>query len=46
MSRMEFEDAVRSRRSIKTYDPDATVDDDTLKRLFELVTQSPSSFKQ
>ena len=41
---MEFEDAVRSRRSIKTYDPDATVDDATLKRLFELVTQSPSSF--
>jgi nitroreductase len=41
---MEFDEAVRSRRSIKTYDSDVAVDDATLKRLFELVTQSPSSF--
>ena len=41
---MDFEEAVGSRRSVKSYDPDASVGDATLRRLFELVTRSPSSF--
>ena len=44
MSGMEFDEAVRSRRSVKSYDPDAAIDDATLKRLFQLVSRSPSSF--
>jgi len=39
-----FEDLVRGRRSVKTYDPRHALDDPTLARLFELVTLSPSSF--
>lgn len=41
---MDLEHAIRTRRSIKTYDPAATVDDDTLRRLFGLVALSPSSY--
>jgi nitroreductase len=41
---MNLADAVRSRRSTKSYDPDRPVDDATLRKLFELVLESPSSF--
>ena len=41
---MELEQAIRGRRSIKTYDSAAEVDDETLRRLFELVSLTPSSF--
>lgn len=41
---MDLEEAIRTRRSVKTYDPDATIDDATLTRLFELVALTPSSW--
>ena len=41
---MELEQSIRARRSIKSYDPAYEIDDATLRRLFELVTLSPSSF--
>jgi len=41
---MDLSDAIRSRRSTKSYDPDRDVDDATLRTLFELVLESPSSF--
>jgi nitroreductase len=40
---MDLADAIRERRSTKSYS-DQPVDDATLRRLFELVSQSPSSF--
>jgi nitroreductase len=40
---MDLEQAIRSRRSMKSF-VDAPLDDATLKRLFELVRLSPSSF--
>jgi len=41
---MELADAIRQRRSTKSYDPDRAVEDETLRQLFELVLKSPSSF--
>ncbi len=41
---MELDEAVRSRRSLKSYDPAHELTDDDLKRIFEAVTLSPSSF--
>jgi nitroreductase len=41
---MELEQAIRERRSIKSYDPAYEVDDATLERIFALVTRSPSSW--
>lgn len=41
---MELDDAIRSRRSHKSYDPDFEVTDDLLRELFSLVQHSPSSF--
>ena len=41
---MELERAIRERRSIKSYDTSHEVDDATLRRIFALVTESPSSF--
>ena len=40
---MELRDAVRERRSTKSYS-DRPVDEATLRRIFELVLKSPSSF--
>jgi nitroreductase len=41
---MELEQAIRERRSIKSYDPSHEIDDATLERIFALVTRSPSSW--
>jgi len=41
---MELEQAIRERRSTKVYDAERSVDDATLRELFELVLKSPSSF--
>lgn len=41
---MDFEDVVRERRSVKTYDPGVPIRDQDLRALFELVVLSPSSF--
>ncbi len=41
---MNVEQAIRSRRSIKTYDTSHEIDDATLHRIFEQVQHSPSSF--
>lgn len=41
---MQVEEAFRSRRSVRSFEPSATLDDATLARLFELVALSPSSF--
>lgn len=41
---MELEHAIRDRRSIKSYDASHEVDDATLRRIFTLVTRSPSSW--
>ena len=41
---MQLQDAIRQRRSTKSYDPDRAVDDATLRELFELVLRTPSSF--
>ncbi len=40
---MEFDEAVRSRRSVHEYS-DEPVDDDTLEAVFERVRYSPSSY--
>ncbi len=39
-----FERIAGARRSVKRYDPEHELSDDVLKRLFELVVLSPSSF--
>ena len=39
-----LEEAIRSRRSVKSFDPDHVLDDATLRRMFELVVETPSSF--
>ncbi|MHC4550431.1 MAG: nitroreductase family protein [Planctomycetota bacterium] len=36
--------AIRSRRSLKTFDPSHALDDATLREIFDLVTRAPSSF--
>jgi len=41
---MELEQAIRGRRSLKSYDPAHEITDEDLARIFELVTLSPSSF--
>lgn len=41
---MEFSDVVQTRRSVKKYDPSFSLDDATLRRLFERVVLTPSSF--
>lgn len=41
---MDVAQAIRSRRSIKSFDPDHEIDDATLAEIFELVTRAPSSF--
>ncbi len=41
---MEVQDAVRARGSVKSYDPAHVVTDEDLKRLFEVVIRTPSSF--
>lgn len=41
---MDVAEAIRSRRSIKTFDPDHVIDDATLEEIFLLVTRAPSSF--
>jgi nitroreductase len=40
---MTVDDAIRNRRSLKSYDP-APIDDATLRDLFTLVARTPSSF--
>jgi len=40
---MDLANAIRQRRSTKSYSPEP-VDDDVLRRIFELVLESPSSF--
>ncbi len=41
---MKVDEAMRARRSVRSYDPTAAIDDATLSKLFELVALSPSSF--
>ncbi|MHC4973932.1 MAG: nitroreductase family protein [Planctomycetota bacterium] len=41
---MDVAQAILSRRSIKTFDPDHEIDDATLQEIFELTTRAPSSF--
>jgi nitroreductase len=41
---MELEQALSERRAVKSYDPEHVISDDDLRRLFELVVRSPSSF--
>jgi nitroreductase len=41
---MNLADAIKQRRSTKSYDTERGVDDATLRELFELVLESPSSF--
>ena len=41
---MDLTEAIRTRRSIKSYDTDHPVTDETLRELFALVIRSPSSF--
>lgn len=41
---MTVEEAIRSRRSRKSFDPAHAIDDATLRRLFGLVALTPSSF--
>ena len=41
---MNVEEAIRSRRSVKSYDTSYELDDATLRRIFELVERTPSSF--
>jgi len=41
---MELAEAIRSRGSVKSYEPEFVVSDDDLRKLFELVVRSPSSF--
>ncbi|MHC4958461.1 MAG: nitroreductase family protein [Planctomycetota bacterium] len=41
---MDLEQAITTRRSIKTYDPDYELTDETLRGIFELVQKTPTSF--
>ena len=41
---MDVAQAILTRRSVRTFDPDHEIDDATLEEIFELVTRSPSSF--
>jgi len=41
---MDIKDVIKQRRSTKAYDPERFVDEETLRELFELVLESPSSF--
>lgn len=41
---MEFSSVLQNRRSVKKYDPDHVITDDSLRSLFEKVVLSPSSF--
>ena len=41
---MDIDKVIRQRRSTKAYDSERNVDDATLRQLFELVLESPSSF--
>lgn len=41
---MELSDVIRARGSVKAYDPTHVVSDEDLRRLFELVVLTPSSF--
>jgi len=41
---MDVEEALRTRRSIKSFDLSYTLDDATLKRIFDLVALTPSSY--
>ena len=41
---MDLFDAINTRRSIKTYQPDYEVSDEVLKEIFTLVQKTPSSF--
>ncbi len=41
---MELSEIIKTRRSVKSYDPEKTISDAELKNLFEEVTLSPSSF--
>ena len=41
---MEFSEIVQQRRSVKSYDPEKTINDGELKELFEEVILSPSAF--
>ncbi len=41
---MELSEAIRARGSVKSYDTSYSLSDDDLRRLFELVVRSPSSF--
>ncbi|MBI2075835.1 MAG: nitroreductase family protein [Candidatus Aenigmarchaeota archaeon] len=41
---MDFEDVVKQRRSVRSYDTERQVSDEQLKKLFELVKLSPSSY--
>ncbi|MHC4817343.1 MAG: nitroreductase family protein [Planctomycetota bacterium] len=41
---MNVTQAILSRRSIKSFDPDHEIDDATLEEIFALVTRAPSSF--
>lgn len=41
---MEFLEALRSRRSVKHYDPDHSMSDEEMRSLFEHVALTPSSF--
>lgn len=41
---MNFDDTVRARGSVKSYDPEHRIDDAILTELFELVRRTPSSF--
>lgn len=41
---MELEQVLNERRSVKSYDPNHVISDEELRRLFESVVRSPSSF--
>ncbi|MFT7463868.1 MAG: nitroreductase, partial [Pseudohongiellaceae bacterium] len=41
---MELEQALNERRSVKSYDPQHVISDAELRKLFEMVVRSPSSF--
>jgi len=41
---MEFSNITKDRRSIKAYDPQVTIDDETLATLFDHVALTPSAF--
>jgi len=41
---MDVAQAILSRRSVRSFDPDHEIDDATLREIFDLVTRAPSSF--